>query len=163
MLTVAIAFMRGSNLGRTDDETAAAADAENADPFLVHQRLGAQVIHSRAEGFAVDVRRYGVARLAFAFTPERLVDGQSDEALSGQFLGIQVRTLLLHRSHRVADDDRWMPGIAVEVLGREQVADDLHFVLVVESYLLGAHFPALVEIVGAAGHARHSFVIGCEC
>ena len=150
------------DLGGTDDETAAAANAENADPFPVDEWLGAQIVHRRAEGFGVDVRRYGIARLAGAFAPERLIDGQRDETLLGQFLRVQIRALLLYRAHRVADDDRGMPGIAVEILGHEQIADELHLVLVVETDLARSDCRAPVEVVGVVGHIRHWLAIGSE-
>lgn len=93
-----------------------------------------------------------MARPALALAPEGLIDRQGDEALFGQLLRIQVRALLLHRTHRMADDDRRMLGIAIEVLGSEQIADDFHIVLVVERDLLRGHSIAFIEVVGAIGH-----------
>src|SRR4051794_27506605 len=58
-----------------------AADAEYADTIAIHERLGAQVVRSRAEGLGIEVGRDGISRLALALAPERLVDGQADEAL----------------------------------------------------------------------------------
>jgi hypothetical protein len=59
------------DLGRTDDEAAAAADAESANPAPVHEGLGAQEIHCGAEVLGIDVWRHGIAGLALALTPER--------------------------------------------------------------------------------------------
>src|SRR5437867_2375761 len=47
-----------------------------------------------------------IALLPLALSPERQVQGQGDKSLVSQFLGIQIRTLLLHCPHRMADNDR---------------------------------------------------------
>ena len=147
------------DLGGTDDETAAAANAENADALPVDERLGAQIVDRRAERLGVDIGRHGIARLAGDVAPERLIDGQRDKTLFGQFLRVQVRALLLHRAHRVADDDRALPGIGGEVLGREQIADDLHLVLAVETDLVRSDCRARVEVVSALGYCCPSLAL----
>ena len=110
------------DLGGTDDEAPAAADPERADPFGVDEGLGAQVIHRGAEVLGIDVGGHQVARLAVALTPERQVQGHGDEALFGQLGGVQVGALLLDRTHRMSDDHRRVLGVAVQVVGDEQVS-----------------------------------------
>ena len=79
------------DLGRADDEAAAAANPDRADPLLVDERLRAQEVHRGAEVLGVDVRRDGVAGLALALAPEGQVQGQGDEALLGHLRGVEVR------------------------------------------------------------------------
>lgn len=56
MLIVAMAFRRGSILAGADGETAAAADADDPDPFTVHKRVRAEEVRGGAEGFGIQVR-----------------------------------------------------------------------------------------------------------
>lgn len=65
-----------------DDETAASANAENADFFPIHKVAGAEKVHGGAEGFGVYVRRDAVARDAAAFSPELLIDGKGHKTAS---------------------------------------------------------------------------------
>ncbi|MNN37064.1 hypothetical protein D3C81_1509940 [compost metagenome] len=140
------------DLGGADGEAAAAADADHADALAVDEGARAEEVHGGTEVFGVDVRRHGVARLARAFPPERQVQRQGDEALLGHLLRVEVGALLLHRAHRVADDDRRVAHLRVHVLGQVQVAGDLHAVLVGEADLLHGQLLALVEVVGIGRH-----------
>ena len=74
------------DLGRADDEAAAAADADRADAAPVDERPGAQEIDRGAEGLGIDVRRDRVARLALALAPERQVQGQATKPRSAIFV-----------------------------------------------------------------------------
>ena len=46
----------GIDLGGADGETAAAADADDPDPFTVHKRVRAEEVRGGAEGFGIQVR-----------------------------------------------------------------------------------------------------------
>ncbi len=83
MLTVATALMRGSILAALITKLPLPQTPSGADAFPVDERLGAQVVDGGAEVFGVDVRRDRVARLAFAFAPERQIQRHGDEALFG--------------------------------------------------------------------------------
>ena len=84
------------DLGRANDEAAAATAAEHANTLPVHGRLGPQVVHRCAKSFGIDFRCNGVSRQALALAPERLIDRQGDEALFGQLLRIQVPVSYTH-------------------------------------------------------------------
>ena len=94
-----------------------------------------------------------VARLAFALAPERQVEGQGDEAPLGHLRGVEIGALLLHRAHRMPDDDgRSLAHCGSSVFGREEIPRDVHLVLVLEGDLLQGHLVAGVEVVRAIGH-----------
>ena len=94
------------NLGRADDKAPAATNPKNTNPFPVGEWPGAEEIHRSTESLRINIRQNRIARLALTFSPERQIQGQSDESLISQFLGIQIRTLLLHCTHGVPDNDR---------------------------------------------------------
>jgi hypothetical protein len=75
-----------------------------------------------------------------------------DEALLGHLGGVEVGALLLHRAHRVADDEGRVPGGAIKTLGQKKMPRDLHAKLVREGGGLHGDQVALVEIVGVGGH-----------
>ena len=57
MLTVAMAFMRGSILAALMTKLPLPQMPMHADALAVDERLGAQVVDRRAEGLSVNVRR----------------------------------------------------------------------------------------------------------
>jgi hypothetical protein len=77
--------------------------------------------------FGIDVRGNGIARQAVAFAPERQVQRQCYESLLGHLRGVQISGLLVRRPHRVSDNDRWLLGISLEILGNEEIPYNLSF------------------------------------
>lgn len=140
------------DLGRADKEAAAAADADATDALAVDESPRAQEIDSGAECLRIKIGRNRVARLTVALAPEGQIDGHRHETLLGHLRRVQVGALLLHRAHGVSDDDRRSPGAAVERLGREEVASNLHPVLGLEGDLLQVNLVAGVKIVCNVRH-----------
>ncbi|MNY47588.1 hypothetical protein D3C86_1828690 [compost metagenome] len=114
--------------------------------------MSAEKVHGGTEVFGVNIRRDRLARRALALAPEGQIQGQCDKSLFGHFGGVQVRTLLLHRPHWMADDDGGVPGFGGEAFRGEQVARHLHTVLILEGDLFNGHFLAFVEVVRAVRH-----------
>ena len=106
MLTVAIAFMRGSILAALMTKLPLPQI-----PIAPIRSLSTKVRVPRkstagAERLGIVVRRNHVAGLTIALAPEGQIDRHGDEALLGHLRRVQVRALLLHRAHRMPDDDR---------------------------------------------------------
>ena len=74
MLTVAMAFMRGSILAALMTKLPLPQMPIAPMRLAVDEGLRAEEIDRGAEGFGIDVRRHQVARLALALAPERQVD-----------------------------------------------------------------------------------------
>ena len=108
--------------GSLDRDSAAGADAEDADVGVVDVGQGRQVVHG-----AVDVTDavHGVvqeAGHAAAGALIRRVEGQGDEALIGEPLRIDAGGLLLDSTTGVHDHDGGVGAVGVEVGGDEDVA-----------------------------------------
>ena len=144
------------DLGRTDDEAPASADPEDADPVPVDEGLVSQEVHRGTEILGINVRRNGIAGQALAFAPERQIQGQGDEPLLGQLLGVKIRlcsfTAPIGCPTMIAGFRALGSG-----LRNEKVPYDIHLVLVLEADLLHGHLVALVEVVSAVGH------VGSHC
>ena len=69
----------------TDGKTAAAAYAQRTDSFAVNKPACAKVINRSTEIFGINIRRYGIARLAFAAALEGKVNRKSGKALFCKF------------------------------------------------------------------------------
>ena len=135
------------NLCRADHKAAAAADPDGPDAFPVDEGLGTQVVHGGAEVFGVNVGQYGVSGLAGALSPERQVEGERDVSLLGHLGGVEVGALFLHGTHGVPHDQCRVGCPAVQVVGDEQVADNLHLVPVLERDLPDGDLVAGVKVV----------------
>src|SRR4029453_4963291 len=94
------------DLGRADDKAPTSANPKNANPSPVDKWSGPQEIHRSTESLGINIRQDRVARLSFALSPERQIQGQGDKSLVSQFLGIQIRTLLLDCTQWMPDNDR---------------------------------------------------------
>ncbi|MNC42719.1 hypothetical protein D3C75_915420 [compost metagenome] len=137
------------DFGRTNSEAPTTTDADDADTLTVDKWSSAEKIYGGTEVFCVDIWRDCLARCAFARAPEGQVQRQRDKALLGHFGGIQVRALLLHCPHGMADNDGGIFRFGVETLQGEQVTRHLHTVLILEGDLFNGHFLAFVEVVRA--------------
>ena len=108
------------NFGRTDNKTPAAANPKRTNPFPVNKRSGAKEIYRSTESLGIDIRQNRVAGLSLALSPEGQIQGQSDESLVSQILGIQIRALFLYSTHRMPDNDRGMFWFSSEFLGTKR-------------------------------------------
>lgn len=140
------------NLGGADDEASAAANPKNANPVLVNEWPGAQKIHRSTEILGINIRRNSVAGPPLTLAPEGQIEGQGDESLVCQFLGIQIRALFFHCTHWVSHNDCGILGGLIQGFGNEESPDNLHVVLVFERNLLRDRFVALIEVVRPLDH-----------
>ena len=152
MLTVAIAFMRGSICAALSAKLPLPQMPSTPILSRVDEGAGAQEIDGGAEIINVDVRRDGIARLALALAPEGQIEGQSDKALFGQLGGIEIGALLLHGAHRVADDDRRRRALRSRFLGTKRLPTTFIPSLLLKVTFSIRHAVAFVEIVGALRH-----------
>ncbi|MNH33878.1 hypothetical protein D3C79_944330 [compost metagenome] len=74
----------------TDGKAAAAADPQHSNSITINKALGTQIVYSRTEVFGIDVWRHQVTGTALTFSPERQINGQGDETLLCQFLGVKI-------------------------------------------------------------------------
>ena len=109
------------DLGRADNKTPASANPKNTNPISVDKWSGAQKIHRSTEILGINIRQNSVARLALTLSPERQIQGQSNESPFRQFSGIQIRTLFLYCAHRMPDNDRGVFCVLIQIFGNEKI------------------------------------------
>lgn len=162
------------NLGGTDDEAPAATNPKNAYPVPVNELPGAQKIYRSTEILGINIRRNYIAGSPLTLTPKGQIEGQGDESLVSQFLGIQICALFFDCAHWVPDDDRGILGILIQGFGNEEIPGNLHVVLVLERDLLRGHLAALIEVIRPLDHSgllhgclgtftRDDACCGCAC
>ncbi len=124
------------NLGGADDEAAAAANPKNANPVSVNECPGAQKIDRSTKILGINIRRNNVAGLPLTLAPEGQIEGQGDESLVSQLLGIQICALFFDCAHWVPDNDCRILGVLIQGFGNEKIPSNLHVVLVFERNFL---------------------------
>lgn len=101
------------DLGGADDEAPAAANPKSANPLPVNAWSGAQKINRSTEILSINIRRNNVARLPLTLAPEGQIEGQGDESLLSQLLGIQICALFFDCAHWVPDNDCRILGVLI--------------------------------------------------
>src|SRR5882724_1343117 len=150
------------NFRRTDYKAPTAANPKNTDPSPVDKRSGAQEIHRSTESLGVNIRQNRIARLPLAFSPERQIQGQSNESLFSHFRGIQIRTLFFYCAHRMPDNDRGIFGVLIQTFRNKKIPYNIHVVLIFKRNLLHGYLVALVKVVCSIGHVCRECNAGRE-
>ncbi len=141
------------NFGGADDEAPAAANPKTANTVPVNEWPGAQKIDRSTEILGINIRQNNVAGLPLTLTPEGQIEGQGDESLVSQLLGIQICALFFDCAHWVPDNDCRIQGVLIQGFGNEESPGNKHIVLVFERNPLHGHLVALIEVVRPLDHS----------
>lgn len=121
---------------RVQCHAAPTADAQNADFVAVHEILQAEIIHSGAEIFGIDVGRGHIAWLAARFADVGRVKGQGNEATFRQRLRIQSTGLFLDCAKSTSDGNRGQLRAVFDVLRHIEITGKGDAVAVFERHLV---------------------------